>query len=120
MAARHSAVYVCFAAPESASNTAAAIKASLIFQGSPGRPRMFFNFFSYNAHVEGMNWAGPIAPPYPPTDAIGQETGVLEGSLPKSPVMRRKGCRSPEDVMTFGTPFPVFMLIPPPVVVSVI
>src|SRR3989344_3687375 len=117
MAARHSAVYVCFAAPESASHPAAALKGSLVFPGSRGRPRMFFHFFSYNAHVEGMNWAGPIAPPYPPTDAIGQETGVLEGSLPKSPVMRKKGCTSREGFMTFRIAFPVFMLIPPPVVV---
>ena len=44
-----------------------------------------------NCHVEGINCAGPIAPPPGPAERMGHERGVLSVSRPKPDIILING-----------------------------
>src|ERR1035437_359390 len=65
-------------------------------------------------HVEGINCAGPIAPPYPPAPAIGQDTIVLSGLSTNLLVISRKGCKSRVGFIRLVHILPVAIVTPYP------
>src|SRR3989338_7351148 len=76
-------------APSRANFDAAAKNASSIFHGFAGLwPVSWLTISLYPIHVDGINCAGPMAPPQP---YPGQhDIGVCKGSIPSSVVMFTK------------------------------
>ena len=74
-----------FAAPLSASNKPDAVNASKLFQGLGGLFPVTADILDlYEFQVEGINCAGPMAPPYPYHARF--DTGCLSGSRPSSAI----------------------------------
>src|SRR3989338_9246859 len=65
--------------------------------------------------VEGMNWVGPMAPPYPPLES-GQDTLVVKGFLPKPSTMLCRSGKSLVGCIPFGKMVPELMPLVSPVV----
>src|ERR1035437_10908570 len=102
-------------APKSLKYIPDAINASRGDHGLALYPKIVFKRSAKIFQVEGINCAGPIAPPYPATPAIGQETAVLKALNPRSLVMLKNTGTSRVGCITFAKAVLVFFPTPAPV-----